>query len=121
MSKVWSGFALLGSTATLVCCVIPAAMVALGFGATLAAWVTVVPEITRLSEHKHYIFIAAGILLGLAFWIRSRPQAQTCPSEPELAKACERSRRFSNMVLRWASFLYLGSVFFAYILPIMMQ
>ena len=49
------GFAfgtLLASTATLVCCVLPAVLVSLGAGAVLAGLVSSFPQLVWLSEHK---------------------------------------------------------------------
>ena len=55
--------ALLASTATLVCCVLPAVLVALGAGAALASLVTAVPQLIWLSAHKPIVFATAGALL----------------------------------------------------------
>jgi len=56
---------LLASTGTLVCCVLPAVMVALGAGAALAGLVTAVPQLIWLSEHKALVFGVATIMLAL--------------------------------------------------------
>ena len=46
---LWGAFgALLASSGTLVCCVLPAVMVSLGAGATLAGLVTAVPQLIWL-------------------------------------------------------------------------
>ncbi len=56
--------ALLASSGTLVCCVLPALMVALGAGATLAGLVTAVPQLIWLSEHKVEVFTVAAVAPG---------------------------------------------------------
>lgn len=117
MSRVWSGLALLGSSATLVCCVIPAILVALGFGATVAGAISAIPQLTLLSENKALVFGLAGVLIGLSFWARSRPEAQSCPSDPELARACMRARRTSKVLLIASACIYVGALFFVYALP----
>jgi mercuric ion transport protein len=117
MSKTWAGLALLGSTATLLCCVIPALLVALGFGASVAGVFAALPQLSLVSDHKGAIFTAAGALIALAFWARSRPEAQVCPTDPALAKACIRTRRFSAALLWFATLLYSGALFFVYALP----
>ena len=43
---------LLASTATLLCCVLPAVMVSIGAGAALMALVSSFPQLVWLSEHK---------------------------------------------------------------------
>jgi hypothetical protein len=80
--------ALLASSATLVCCVLPAVLVSLGAGATLAGLVSAVPQLIWLSEHKLIVFGSAGALLGVsgvAIWYgRNLP----CPADPVAARAC---------------------------------
>lgn len=117
MSRLWSGFALLGSTATLLCCVIPALLVALGFGASLASLFTSLPQLTLLSEYKGLIFLCAGLLIGGAYWMRTRPAAQVCPTDPQLARACMKSRRVSAVLFWSALGLYLAAGFFVFLLP----
>lgn len=99
MNRTPAIIALLGSTGTLMCCVLPALLVALGFGSTVAAAISAVPQITWLSEHKLITFFAAGTLLAAGFWLRARPEAQTCPTDPTLARECQRARRASGMIL----------------------
>jgi hypothetical protein len=113
--------ALLASSATLVCCVLPAVLVALGAGAALAGLVTAIPQLIWLSEHKPPVFTVAGLLLaisGVTLWVGRRAP---CPTEPKLARSCQRLRRISAIVysIALASFL-LGGVF-AFLLPILMQ
>jgi len=116
-NAVLSGAALLSSVTTLVCCVLPAVLVALGAGAALAGLVSAVPQLIWLSEHKAPVFGVAGTLLvasGAAIWYgRSLP----CPVAPAAARACRRLRRVSLLlyVIALASF-GLG-VSFAFILP----
>jgi hypothetical protein len=51
--SLWAAFgSLLFASGTLVCCVLPAVMVALGAGAALAGLVTSVPQLVWLSAHK---------------------------------------------------------------------
>lgn len=109
------GFSLLAlgaGTGTLLCCVLPAVMVALGAGAALAGLVAAVPQLVWLSAHKAWVFATAGVLLavaGIALWQgRRRP----CPADPVMARACTRLRRISA-VLWWAALLstVTGAVF----------
>jgi hypothetical protein len=114
-----SAAALLTSSATLVCCVLPAILVALGAGAAVAGLVTAVPQLIWLSEHKAWVFGIAGALLiasGIALWYgRSLP----CPGDPVAARSCQRLRRWSASLygLALASFV-LGAAF-AFVLPIL--
>lgn len=109
--------ALLASSATLVCCVLPAALVAIGAGAVLAGIVTAVPQLVWLSEHKAVVFGSAAVLLGtsgVALWYgRNVP----CPTDPEAAKACRSLRRVSMVLYGLALTSFAFGVLFAFVLP----
>lgn len=109
--------ALLASGGTLVCCVLPAVMVALGAGAALAGLVTAVPQLVWLSEHKAAVFGLAAAMLVLSGAMLRRARTLPCPADPSLASACNRLRRTS--VLLWsvaAACTVVGAVF-AFVLP----
>jgi hypothetical protein len=111
--------ALLASSATLVCCVLPAVLVAVGAGAALAGLVTAVPQLIWLSEHKPMVFIVAGTLLGvsgIALWVGRRAP---CPADPQLARSCQRLRRISSILYASALGSFLLGVTFAFVLPIL--
>jgi hypothetical protein len=109
--------ALLASSATLVCCVLPAVLVALGAGAALAGLVTAVPQLVWLSEHKPLVFIVAGTLLavsGITLWLGRRAP---CPADPLLARSCQRLRRISLILYSAASISFWLGATFAFLLP----
>jgi hypothetical protein len=109
---------LLASSSTLVCCVLPAVMVALGAGATLAGLVTAVPQLIWLSEHKAGVFGLAFAMLafsGLLLWHARR---LPCPADPTLARACVRLRRASNGLWCIAMACTLIGALFAFVLPL---
>ena len=111
--------ALLASSATLVCCVLPALLVAVGAGAALAALVTAAPQLIWLSEHKTWVFTIAAVLLGLsgmALWVGRRAP---CPADPQLARSCRRLRRLSAMLYGAALASFLVGAAFAFLLPIL--
>lgn len=114
-----SALALLTSSATLLCCVLPAVLVALGAGAALAGLVTAVPQLIWLSEHKGWVFGVAGMLLilsGIALWYgRSLP----CPSDPVAARACQKLRRLSALLYGLALVSFIGGGSFAFVLPLL--
>jgi hypothetical protein len=113
-----SAAALLTSSATLVCCVLPAVLVALGAGAALAGLVTAFPQLIWLSEHKPAVFGVAGGLLtasGAALWYgRSLP----CPTDPVAARACRRLRCLSAILYGLAVASFAVGAVFAFLLPI---
>jgi len=113
-----SAAALLASSATLVCCVLPAVMVSLGAGAVLVGLVSAVPQLVWLSEHKVLVFAIAGAMLAISAIMLRRAAFLPCPTEPVAARACVRLRRLST-VLFWCSVsAYAIGAGFVWIVPL---
>jgi hypothetical protein len=110
--------ALLASSGTLVCCVLPAVMVALGAGAALAGLVSAVPQLVWLSEHKALVFGIASVALALAGVAIWRGRRAPCPADPTLAAACVRLRRFSAALYALALIAFVTGAVFAFVLPL---
>ena len=108
---------LLASTATLVCCVLPAVMVSLGAGAALAGLVTAVPQLVWLSEHKALVFIGAGVLLAGSGALLWRARYLPCPVDPAAARNCTRLRRVSAILYGVSLVAYAAGAIFAFLLP----
>ena len=110
--------ALLTSSATLLCCVLPAVLVALGAGAAVVGLVSAFPQLIWLSEHKAVVFGAAALLLVVSGVVLWRARSLPCPADPALARACIRMRRISH-VLYGVSLTFFGvGAAFAFILPL---
>ena len=108
---------LFANTTTLVCCVLPAALISLGAGAVLVGLVSAVPQLIWLSEHKTLVFTVAGIFLaigGPTIWWAWR---QPCPVDPVLGRSCMRLRMASVRLYLVSAFLFLLSVTFTFVLP----
>jgi len=113
--------ALLASSATLVCCVLPAVLVALGAGAALAALVGAVPQLIWLSEHKALVFGGALVLLaasGAALWYG---RSLACPADPAAARVCRRLRRISAILYGFALASFALGAVFAFVLPALLH
>jgi hypothetical protein len=109
--------ALLASSATLLCCVLPAVLVSLGAGAALVGLVSAVPQLIWLSEHKALVFGVAGALVlvsGVMLWHARR---LPCPTDPLLARSCMRLRALSNRLWTVAAIAYVLGAIFAFLLP----
>ena len=108
------------SSSTLVCCALPALMVAIGAGAALSGLVSAVPQLVWLSEHKGPLFAGAGVLLAAAGVLQWRArQALVCPTDPALAASCETTKDIS-IVVWWISVtVYLIGAFFAFAAPLL--
>lgn len=109
--------ALIASSATLVCCVLPALLVALGAGAALAGLVTAVPPLIWLSEHKGIVFGIAAVALIVSTGALWRARYAPCPVDPVLARACLRLRRVSWVLNSVALGCFAVGVTFAFVLP----
>ena len=119
--RLWAAFgSLLLSSGTLVCCVLPAVMVALGAGAALAGLVSAVPGLVWLSAHKALVFGAAGAGLAVAGWMQWHARFQPCPVDPALAAACMRTRRFAVWTWCVGVGIYAIGAFFAFALPVLL-
>jgi hypothetical protein len=105
------------SGGTLVCCVLPAVMVALGAGAALAGLVTAVPQLVWLSAHKGLVFGVAGAMLVLAGTALWRTRGLPCPADPQLARSCARLRRISVALWIIAAVATATGAMFAFVLP----
>lgn len=114
-NTVAAAAALFASSGTLICCALPALLVALGAGAALAGLVTAVPQLVWLSAHKVLVFGLSGTMLALAGALQWR--ALPCPADPKLAAACNRTRRISAVVYVWALAIFVTGALFAFVLP----
>lgn len=109
--------ALLASSATLVCCVLPAVLVSIGAGAALVGLVSAVPQLIWLSEHKVLVFGVAGAMLILSGAVLWNARRLPCPTDPQLARSCMRLRAISNRLWAVAVLAYGVGVVFAFLLP----
>lgn len=116
-----SVLSLLAGGSTLVCCALPALLVALGAGAALSSLVSAVPQLVWLSEHKVGLFTGVAVVLALSGYLQWRARSLPCPVDPALAAACARTRRFSTRVYLLSLLIYLVGGWFAFIAPLLGQ
>ncbi len=106
-------FSIFTSASTLLCCALPALLVALGAGAALATLVGAVPQIVWVSENKTLVFVGAGVMLAIAGYLQYRARFLPCPVDPGLAVACSRQRCVSNVIYFVSLAIYVIGVSFA--------
>jgi len=85
MTKLYKGtilpfVSLFTSFGTLVCCALPALLVTLGLGATLAGLVATAPWLVALSKYKIWTFSIAGLLLLLSGYAQHKSKKTTLSS-----------------------------------------
>ena len=114
----WSSVAsLFATSSTLVCCAIPAVLVALGAGAALSSLVAVFPQVVWLSEHKEGLFVFAGVMMLASGVLQWRNRTAPCPADPALRDACLRTRKVSQVVYGVSVAFYLVGGWFAFVQP----
>lgn len=113
-------FSLFASLGTLVCCALPALLVLVGLGTSVASLLSAMPWLVTLSRHKALTFTVAGLLLAAAWAHRTmvapRMAAREVGCPAEAAGACERASSVSRRLLRISTVLYAAGVFVAYAL-----
>lgn len=115
---LWTSvLSLFASSSTLVCCALPALLVALGAGAALSSLVSVFPQLVWLSEHKVELFLFAGVALAASGWLQWRNRTAPCPTDPALRNACLRTRKTSLRVYLFSLLVYGVGGWFAFVQP----
>ena len=115
MKNALSYFTLFFSTSTLLCCALPALLVAIGAGGVMASIYANVPAITNFVQNKNLIFIIVAVLLlinGLSLWFnRNAP----CPLDAKKAMICLKSRKISRVIYFMSLGIYFVGFFFSYL------
>jgi hypothetical protein len=117
-ASLWTSvLSLFASSSTLVCCALPALLVALGAGAALSSLVSVFPQVVWLSEHKEGLFLFAGLAIAASGILQWRNRNAPCPVDPALRSACLRTRKTSLLLYGFSVTVYLVGGWFAFVQP----
>ncbi|MEM7617675.1 MAG: hypothetical protein AAF195_04780 [Pseudomonadota bacterium] len=108
-------FSLFSSVGTIICCALPALMVTIGMGATLAGVISAAPWLTAISEYKTHIFTGAAIMLSVSLLLQFLWRHSACPADPTKAKACGNLRKISWFILLTSITIYIIGYFFAFL------
>ena len=112
MKRALSYLSLFTSSATLICCALPALLVTLGLGASLAGLLSSYPELIWFSENKMTVFVVAGALLAGAGYLQFG-RAMACPVEG--GEACESLRGASFWIYVVSVVVFGVGFFFAFV------
>ena len=117
-ASLWTSLlSLCASSSTLVCCALPALLVALGAGVALSSLVSVFPQVVWLSEHKEALFVFAGLAMAASGALQWRNRTAPCPTDPALRRACLQTRRLSLRLYGFSVLVYLIGGWFAFVQP----
>ncbi len=114
-TRLSSILSLLTSSSTLVCCALPALLVALGAGAALSSVVSIFPQIVWLSEHKPLVFGLATFAMIIAGIMQWRARYLPCPVDPVLRQACLKLRRRSLIIYGISVVMLATGAWFAFL------
>ena len=109
---------LIASFSTLICCALPAVLVGLGAGATLASMVNVFPELIIISEYKVQISIITLIILLVAGVFIKKSDSLPCPTDPRLRDVRLKTRKRSKLIYLISVLIFISASVFTYIVPI---
>ena len=105
------------SGSTLICCALPATLVAIGSAATLTALVGNFPQLIWISEHKALVFGLAGAMLAMAGYLQWQARNAPCPADAALAEVCAKTRK-NALRIYWLSIgIFAVGAFFAFVAP----
>lgn len=117
-TSLWTSvLSLFASSSTLVCCALPALLVALGAGAALSSLISVFPQVVWLSEHKVGLFVFAGLAMVGSGFLQWRNRTAPCPTDPALRRACLKTRKAAGRMWLFSLAVYGIGAWFAFIQP----
>lgn len=113
--KIVSVLALFTSVGTLFCCALPALLVTIGLGTVVLSAVSAFPWLIPLAKHEEWLFLGAGVLIGLNFFLVYRPQKQVACDVQAGEQGCQVAGRWNKLVLWLSVGIYAIGVFMAYL------
>ncbi len=106
---------LFGSVGTLLCCALPALLVLLGLGATVAAFLSGMPWLVTLSRNKALVFAGAAVMIAANGYLVFRVGPRQ-PCAPGQEAACAAVNRRSRAIFWVSAAIYLTGFLIAYAL-----
>ena len=110
-------FSLFASTSTLICCALPAIFVTLGAGASFASLLGVFPFLIVLSQYKIAISLFALLMIAVAGVVNYKTARMPCPADPELGRACLKTRQRSRKIYYVSTGIFICASIFTYAVP----
>ena len=118
--KILSVLGLFTTASTLICCALPALLVAFGLGAVVISAVSAFPWLIPLTRNKEWLFLGAGVLIGLNFFLVYPRRKQLACDIQGRGDGCQVGRNWNNAVLWLSAGIYTIGLFMAYLaLPLL--
>lgn len=87
--------------------------------AVVVSAVSAFPWLVPLSQHKAWLFLGAGVMIGLNFWLVYRSRRPVVCDPETGATACDVATRWSKVMLWLSVGIFVAGIFMAYLaLPI---
>ncbi|RDX37282.1 hypothetical protein DZA50_02495 [Kangiella sp. HD9-110m-PIT-SAG07] len=116
-SKKWGVLVLFASVPTLICCALPILLVSLGMGSVVASmYGEHFPWLNWFAKYDLITFGVTALILIITGAVLYRSN-RSCPTDPELAAACESAQKWNRRFYWSAIIIWLIGAFSAYILP----
>jgi len=116
MKRVLNVLSLFTSVSTLLCCALPALLVAVGMGAAMAGFLSKYPQLIWLSENKLSLFVAGALLLGIGGFLQFWATPAECPIDKK--EICNETKGFSRIIYIVSLVIYFIGLSFAYVIPL---
>lgn len=111
--KIISFFSLFGSSATLICCALPASLAAIAGGSAVVSLISSFPFLITISQYKDWIFLGAGLLLIFNGIITLKPKGKVACSITG-GKGCEIAGKFQKFMFWFSISIYSIGAFMAF-------
>lgn len=111
--KVISFFSLFGSSATLICCALPASIAAIAGGAAVVSLISNFPILVTISRYKVWIFAGAGLLLIFNGIMTFKPRGKIACSITG-GKGCKIASKFQKFMFWFSLTIYSIGAFMAF-------
>ena len=105
---------LFASSSALICCAIPALLVAIGATGALISLFSNIPFLITISENKEMVFTISGLLIIIAFWTQRKDEIDSCELDDKLMMSCNNLKKINKIMLNSSLFIYLVGLFFAF-------
>ena len=109
--RAGSFLALFTSTGTLICCALPALVVAIAGGSAMVSLLSTFPWLATLSAYSGWIFIIAGFMILFSGILILRPKGKVACTITG-GNGCETAGRFQKTMF-WIAVVFYGAGLFA--------